>query len=380
MSTPALFKPIKVGKLTLAHRIAMAPLTRSRATNPELAPTSEIARFYAQRACEPGTLLIAEATYVSERGSGIANLPGIWTPAQIAGWREVTAAVHARGSHIYLQLWALGRCASKSYLRRHGLDLVAPSARPDSTGGSLEFSGEAVDPGDVGAVPRALKTAEVREYVEEFAQAARNAVEQAGFDGVEIHAANGYLLEQFLKECANGRTDEYGGSVENRARFTLEVVDAVAGAIGAHRTGIRLSPLEHAGGMELGAGTLEQYAHVLRRLEERRTGRLAYVHTVENVRFVRNSETGARVLKRPLEFVRSVWTGVWIRTQGFDAETAMEFANEDDKLIIGFGRGFLATPDLVRRIRDKLPWNELDESTYYIGGPRGFTDYPFYEG
>lgn len=377
---PALFSPIKVGAMALKHRVVMAPLTRGRATNPELAPTPDIVEFYAQRAATPGTLLIAEATYVSERGAGVANLPGIWSQVQIEAWRLVTKAVHARGSAIVVQLWALGRCGSRKWLAERGFDLVGASSVPELTGEALEYSGLTVDPDEIGVVPRELSTEEVRQYVRDFAQAAINARE-AGFDGVEIHAANGYLLDQFLSEETNKRTDEYGGSVANRARLTLEVIDAVSAAIGADRTGLRISPFGVLSRDDPGA--VEQHAHILAILERRaRDGDpLAYVHTIEHCEHGRSAATGAHIIiRRATDFVGTIWRGAWIRTQGFDRESALEIADTDPRVLVGFGRGFIANPDLVKRLRRNLPWNELDESTYYTGGAHGLTDYPEYEG
>ncbi|VVT58556.1 uncharacterized protein SAPINGB_P006268 [Magnusiomyces paraingens] len=372
-----LFKPLKVGQVTLNQRIAMAPLTRVRAQVEGAVPTDLMTTYYEQRASSPGTLLITEATFITERAGGYQGVPGIWSKEQIDGWAKVAAAIHAKGSFGYVQLWALGRTAGPEYLQSRGYDLVSSSnvARP------LGPKNKLIGTDTVGTVPRPLTVDEIHEYVRDYAQAAKNSIE-AGFDGVEIHAANGFLPHQFLHENINKRTDEYGGSVENRARFTLEIVDAVSAAIGASRVGIRFSPYYVGSDLGAGPGTLELYAYLLKELEERGLAdeankRLAYIHTVEGAIEVHNS-IGNPILRRPLEFVRNVWTGGWIRAQRFDRKLALEIADVDDKVVIAFGKPFISNPDLVRRIKENLPWAEPDYETFYVPGAKGYTDYPFY--
>jgi len=232
MST-ALFEPIKVGELNLAHRVVLAPLTRFRATDDHV-PLPHVAQYYAQRGSVPGTLLISEATFIAARAGGYANAPGIWNEKQIQAWKSVTAAVHAKGSYIYLQLWALGRAAVPRQLQKE----LGSGAENYVSASSIPLRNRSPkDP-----APRALSIAEVEEYVQLYAQAAENAVKLAGFDGVEIHGANGYLVDQFLQDVSNKRTDKYGGSIENRSRFVLEILDAVITRVGARKTGLRLSP------------------------------------------------------------------------------------------------------------------------------------------
>ncbi|VVT58564.1 uncharacterized protein SAPINGB_P006272 [Magnusiomyces paraingens] len=370
-----LFKPLKVGNIILNQRIAMAPLTRVRARIEGAVPTDIMTTYYKQRSSAPGTLIITEGTFITQRAGGYPGVPGIWSEEQINAWTKVTTEVHAQGSFAFLQLWALGRVAAPNYLRSLGHDLVSASDVANTSGSGRMLIGKDKH----GERPRPLKVDEIKEYVKDYAQGAKNAI-AAGFDGVEIHAANGYLPHQFLQECTNKRTDEYGGTVENRALFVLEIVDAVVAAIGADRVGIRLAPYNTAGGMTSGPGTLEQYAYVLKELEKRGqspNGRLAYVHTVENPQEVKNS-VGETVLRRPMEFVRNVWTGVWIRAQRFDRNLALKFTDEDDKVVIAFGKPFISNPDLVRRIRENLPWTEPDFLTFYAPGPEGYIDYPLY--
>lgn len=370
-----LFKPLKVGRLELKHRIVMPPLSRVRASADAIT-NDDTAAYYGQRASAPGTLLIVEGTFITDRAGGFPGIAGIWTKEQIAAWKKVADAVHAKGSFVFLQLAASGRIANPAYLKSKGYDMVSSSNLVDTTNAAGAFTGE-----KEATAPRALTVAEVKEYVQDFARAAENAIE-AGFDGIEVHGANGFLVEQFLKETANDRTDEYGGSVENRSRFALEVVDAISAAIGADRTAIRLSPYEVFGGMVNGPGTIEQYAHVLKAFEDRaladESKRLAYIHTIENTVKATNS-AGEEIEKHPLEFVRYVWSGPWIRTQGYNRATALEATDVDDKLLIGIGKHFISNPDLVRRFKEDLPLNDYNYATFYGGTSEGLLDYPFYD-
>lgn len=371
---PNLFKEITVGGNKLLQRAIMSPLTRSRALNGGGIPTESMTTYYTQRSSAPGTLIVSEAVFITERAGGYPNVPGLWSSEQIAGWKKITDAVRDNESFIYAQLWALGRSANPQFIGYQGHDYVSAS--------DVALVGP--PPGDTSGqtppAPRPLTVAEIKAYVQDYAQAAKNAVE-AGFHGIEIHAANGYLLEQFLKVCSNKRTDEYGGSVENRARFTLEVVDAISEAIGADKVGIRLSPFEVYGEMVNGPETIEQYAYLLKELEKRgladASKRLAYVHTIENTIDVETAP-GKTVAKHPIEFVRFIWSGIWIRTTNFVRATALEYADGDDKVLIGFGRAFLANPDLIKRLKEDLPLNPPDAPTLYAGGDKGYIDYPFY--
>ena len=242
--TAKLFQPARVGNITLGHRVTLAPLTRFRATDGHV-PKDIVADYYAQRGSVPGTLLITEATYVAARAGGADNVPGVWSKEQIQAWKKVADAVHARGSYIFMQIWALGRAANPN-------TITSPDSESNPGGPYPYVSASDVQLSNKPVPPRALTDAEVREYVELFGQAAKNAVFGAGFDGVEIHGAHGYLVDQFLQSVSNKRTDEWGGSVENRSRFPLEVIKSVVDAVGQERTAIRLSPFSTFQGKPFG--------------------------------------------------------------------------------------------------------------------------------
>jgi NADPH2 dehydrogenase len=354
-----LFKPLQVGNITLENRLAMAPLTRRRANSAHV-PLPFVKEYYAQRAVVPGTLLVSEATFISPRGSGSPEVPGIWTQEQIVAWREITAAVHARGSYIYLQLWCLGRTAKAEVLQEHGLDVISASDIPISAERST---------------PRPLREEEIWTLIEEYAQAARNAVDGAGFDGVEIHGANGYMVDQFIQDVSNNRTDSWGGSIENRARFAFEVSKAVVKAIGKERTGIRLSPYGKASGMGM-TDPIPQFSHVIQRLKE--LG-LAYIHLVES-RISGSLDTADTGSLRPFIDIWDNQSPVLV-AGGFTPETARIATDDvykDKDVVIVFGRYFISTPDLVYRIQKGLDLNKYDRSTFYKqGSPDGYTDYPF---
>ncbi|KAK3378784.1 hypothetical protein B0T24DRAFT_674623 [Lasiosphaeria ovina] len=261
MSTSRLFSPLVVGNITLKQRIALAPLTRFRSSDDHV-PSDLNLEYYTQRACEPGTLLVTEATFMSAAAGGYRNVPGIYTAAQAAAWRTITDAVHARGSFIFCQLWALGRAANPAVAAQEGISIKSASAVPI---------------GDKYPVPEALTTEEIAQTVRDFTAAARLAVEVAGFDGVEVHAANGYLIDQFLQDTCNKRDDGYGGSVANRSRFAVEVVNAVAAAVGPARTAIRISP--HSTYQAMGmADPVPQFSDLVARIAP--LG-LAYLHVVQ---------------------------------------------------------------------------------------------------
>lgn len=367
MSTENLFKPLKVGRITLDHRIAMAPLTRMRAighqVNDDLHPL-----YYAQRASAPGTLLISEATYVSEASSGYPDAPGIYKKEHIEGWRKVADAIHEKKSFLFVQLWALGRAANKADIESRGLPYVSSSNVADD-GINAEKP-----------VPRALTVAEIKEYVASFAQAAKNSIE-AGADGVEIHGANGYLIDQFLHENTNTRTDQYGGSIENRARFALEIVDAVSEAIGADRVGIRLSPWGIFGGMDAGVSPIPQFSYLAAELERRSLAgnEIAYIHLVEPRWAFNKTATDVVFIEGSNQFIRDVWKGVIVRAGGFELENSKTETAADDKLLIAVGRHFISTPDLVSRWKNSVELNAYDRNTFYSSGKEGYIDYPFAE-
>jgi N-ethylmaleimide reductase len=360
--TRRLFSAVRIGPYELAHRIVMAPLTRRRAS-PERVPGEMNATYYQQRSS--GGLIVSEATVVSQQGAGIAHTPGIYTAEQVAGWRLVTDAVHRASSRIFLQLWHVGR-QSHPLLQPGGALPVAPSA--------LAAQGSAVS--ENGAVPfatpRALELAEIPGIIDQFRVAARNAV-AAGFDGVEIHGANGYLLDQFLLDGSNMRRDAYGGSVENRARLLLEVTEAVADVWGADRVGVRLSPSGTYGSV-FDSNPGATYGYAVRMLD--RYG-LAYLHLIEP-RISGNVQV-AELPPIACSTLRPFFKGPIVAAGGFDAESAESILQKADADLVAFGRMFISNPDLPARIRNRWPLTPYDRKAFYAQDPRGYTDYPVYD-
>ncbi len=361
-----LFEPTQAGELALANRIVMAPLTRNRA--PGAIPTPLMAEYYAQRAS--AGLIISEATAISEQGQGYADVPGLYGTEQLDGWKRVTQAVHQAGGKIVVQLWHVGRISHTSLQPNHQAP-VAPSALRAQAKTVLLRHGqpEYVETSQ----PRALHAEELPDLVHSYQAAARNAVETAGFDGVEIHAANGYLLDQFLKDGSNHRSDDYGGRIANRCRLTLEVTRAVADAIGGGRTGIRLSPVTPANDSH-DSHPQPLFDHLVRELAALH---LAFVHVIEG------ATAGQRSLEdRPFDYgeLRRSYRqaggqGAWMVNNGYDQALAERALTEGADLV-AFGRPFIANPDLVRRFKEGAPLNPLDASTLYGGGAHGYSDYP----
>ncbi|MGO4393546.1 alkene reductase [Variovorax sp. M-6] len=364
MST--LFDPVQAGDLALGNRIVMAPLTRNR--SPNAVPRDITATYYAQRAS--AGLLITEATAISQQGQGYADVPGLYGTEQLDAWKRVTDAVHAEGGKIVVQLWHVGR-VSHTELQPDNGKPVAPSAITARTKTVLIKDGVPtfVDTSE----PRALDAAELPGIVHAYAAAARNAVETAGFDGVEIHGANGYLLDQFLKTGSNERTDDYGGSIRNRARLLLEVTRAVVDAAGGGRTGVRLSPVTPANDVH-DADPQPLFDYVVRQLAP--LG-LAYIHVIEG------ATGGPRELDdRPFDYeaLKAAYReaggkGAWMVNNGYDKPLAEEALKEGDDLV-AFGKPFISNPDLVRRLREGAPLNAWDKTTFYGGGEAGYIDYP----
>jgi N-ethylmaleimide reductase len=353
-----LFQPTRLGPYQLANRIAMAPLTRSRAGQDGV-PTSLMVEYYAQRAS--AGLIIAEGTNISPQGRGYAFTPGIYDDAQVAGWRQVTEAVHARGGRIFPQLWHVGRVSHPS-LQPGGAVPVAPSAiRPEAT----SYTEAGFQPC---VTPRALATAEIAEIVDQYRQATRNAL-AAGFDGIEIHAANGYLIEQFLRDSTNQRTDAYGGPRENRARLLLEVAEAVAAVCGGERVGVRLSPVSPVNGAGLDSDSAGTYAIVVERLN---AFGLAYIHVIEG------ATQGPREVPSgfDLQILRRLFKGLYIANNGYDLTLALEARRRNLADLVSFGRLYIANPDLVERLRIGARLNVPDRATFFGGGAAGYTDYP----
>ncbi|WP_020654496.1 alkene reductase [Massilia niastensis] len=358
-----LFAPLKIGAIDVANRVAMAPLTRSRADMEGV--HSELAvEYYRQRAT--AGLIISEATNISREGRGYAFTPGIHTDAQVASWRRVTAAVHAAGGRIVCQLWHVGRM-SHSSLQADGAAPVAPSAI--QAGEVVFLESQTLERP---SMPRALETAEIARIVEDYRHAARCALD-AGFDGVEIHAANCYLLEQFIRDSTNQRTDQYGGSVENRTRFPIEVVKAVAGVWGADRVGVRLSPITRAvGDTPLDSDPEGTYFYLAEQLGQ--LG-LAYLHCVEGQTQGDNAAAGFDFKRLHASF-----GGMYIANNSYDREMAIAALESGHADMVAFGRPFISNPDLVDRLRRNAPLAEADRNTFYGGGAAGYTDYPVLPG
>lgn len=368
LTTSHLFAPIEIGPLKLNHRVAMAPLTRSRAGQPGNVPDAMNVEYYRQRAS--AALIISEATQISQQGQGYAWTPGIHTPEQIEGWRAVAAAVHAEGGRIFLQLWHVGRVSHPSFQPGGALP-VAPSALP-APGKTfvVDASGKGVW-ADV-PTPQALTTAGIAEIVRDYRQAARNAM-AAGVDGVEIHAGNGYLLDQFINSASNHRTDAYGGSIENRARLLLEVVDAITAEVGPGRVGVRLTPMGRFMGMG-DATPAATFGYIARRLND---WPLAYLHLVEPamVGTVKDNIVDPRWDALILD-MRATYHGVVMLAGGYDARSAEKAIADGRADIIAFGRPFIANPDLPWRLRTSAALNTPDPATFFGGTAVGYTDYP----
>ena len=367
-----LFSPTRAGAIDLATRIVMAPLTRNRA--PGATPTPLMAEYYAQRA-NPDTgagLIISEATAISPQGQGYADVPGLYGTEQLDGWKKVTQAVHAQGGKIVCQLWHVGR-VSHHILQPGNADPVAPSAiRAEAK--TYVFNEQGQGHFTPVSAPRALHRHEIPQIVHDYAAAARNAVKSAGFDGVEIHGANGYLLDQFLKTGANQRTDDYGGKIENRARLMLEVTRAVIDAVGHDRVGIRLSPVTPANGID-DAEPQPLFDYLIRQLAP--LG-LAYIHVIEGA-------TGGprEVPGRPFDYAamkaayrQAGGRGAWMVNNGYDPVLAEDAVASGRADLVAFGKAFISMPDLAARIRHGGPYQGLDKATMYGGGAKGYTDYP----
>ena len=369
MKFPSLFSPLQVGPYRLADRVVMAPLTRMRAERPALAPRPLNAEYYAQRAT-PGGLIVAESSPFMATGFGNPGVPGIYSEAQIKGWRAVVDAVHAKGGLIFLQLWHVGRVSHSSFHPGGALP-VAPSAVAISA--ELRTMTSDGKPASY-ETPRALGTAEVAGIVEAFRQGASNAM-KAGFDGVEIHGANGYLIEQFLQSRSNLRTDQYGGGIENRARFLMEITQAVIGVWGANRVGVRLSPYGIANDSGE-ADPMPLYTHVVEALNP--LG-LAYLHFIEpRSSGAGRAEVNHQNVPSAMVLFRPIWKGVLITAGGFTGETANAAIADGHADAIAFGRIFISNPDLPRRLSEGFPLTPYNRATFYSGEEKGYTDYPVY--
>ncbi|AUX26467.1 12-oxophytodienoate reductase [Sorangium cellulosum] len=356
-SSDLLFSSFSFGPLSLPNRVVMAPLTRCRAGEGNV-PTELIARYYEQRAS--AGLIVSEASQVSQQGTGYVGTPGIYTDAQVEGWRLVTDAVHRAGGRIFLQLWHVGRSSHVSFQPDRQAPVSSSAVRIRA---GHAHTPEGPQPY---STPRALEIHEIPGVVGQFEAGARRA-KAAGFDGVELHSANGYLIDQFLRDGVNQRTDRYGGSVQNRARLLLEIVEAVTGVFGADRVGARLSPRSEYNDMS-DSDPAELFSHVATELSERR---LAYLHVVEPLE--------GRALDAPervTPLLRARFRGAFIVNGGYTREAAEEALRTGAADLVSFGAPFIANPDLPERLARRAPLNAPDVSTFYAGGPRGYIDYP----
>ena len=359
-----LFSPVQIGPLALAHRVVMAPLTRLRSGQPGDVPGDLMVEYYTQRA-SAGGFVVTEATTVSITGRGYLGAPGIYSDAQVAGWRRVTEAVHAKGGRIFLQLWHVGRASHVEMTG--GVAPVGASALPFDAGEAFTTQGWVpVSPN------RALKTVEVPGIIGEFRQAAERA-RAAGFDGVELHAANGYLLDQFLQDSSNKRVDAYGGPVENRARLLLEITQAVLSVWGGGRVAVRLGPSSRFNGMA-DSNPTATFNYAVRQLDRRG---LAYLHLIEP-RINGNEAIADGLPPVAAAQMRQIFKGTIIAAGGFEPDSAEEILEKGDADLVAFGRHFISNPDLPERIRLGRPLNPHDRATFYGGDAHGYTDYPFY--
>ncbi|KAG5999390.1 hypothetical protein E4U54_001875 [Claviceps lovelessii] len=365
MSSSKLFKPIPLGRNVLQHKVVLSPMTRFRADNDGV-PLSYVKSYYGQRASIRGTLLITEAVAVCPRAKGFANCPGIWHKDQMAAWKEVVDEVHSKGSVIWLQLWATGRASDADALKQSGLHLESSSDVP-------------VGPGE--PVPRPLSEDEIESYIRDYVTGAIHAVEGAGFDGVEIHGANGFLVDQFLQASCNTRADRWGGSIENRSRFGLEITRRVVEAVGKDRVGMKLSPWSTFQGMGTMNDLVPQFEHFISRLREMD---IAYLHLV-NTRWLEEEEPG---IKTHPDVDNQTFVRLWgnktpiLLAGGYDADSARRLVDEtysdQDNIMAVFGRHYISNPDLPFRLRLGIPLQKYNRDTFYIPfSDQGYLDYPF---
>ncbi|OTB14163.1 hypothetical protein K445DRAFT_368012 [Daldinia sp. EC12] len=357
----SLFKPLRLGRCLLEHKLVLSPMTRFRADDSAV-PLPFVKEYYTQRASIPGTLLITEATAISPRAKGFSNVPGIWTAEQINAWKEIVDSVHSKGSYIWLQLWATGRSSEAEVLTANGFDLTSSSAVP-------------VGPDE--PTPRALTASEIETYIDEHVQAAKNSI-IAGFDGVEIHGANGFLIDQFFQASCNQRDDEWGGSIEKRSRFGLEITRRIVDAIGADRVGMKLSPWSTFQGMGTMSDLTAQFEHVISHLREMD---IAYLH-LANSRWVED-------VTHP-DADNETFVHMWGKSKpvllagGYDATSAKRVVDETyvgyDNVAVVLGRLFISNPDLPFRMKHGVPLQQYDRDTFYIPySDKGYLDYPFCE-
>ncbi|WP_439483777.1 alkene reductase [Cyclobacterium plantarum] len=360
MEKQPLLEKLKLGDLLLNNRVVMAPMTRSRADNPDNAPTELQVDYYSQRAS--AGLIITEGSQISKKAVGYINTPGIYTAAQIEAWKKVTSAVHEQGGKIFIQLWHVGRISHPDF---HNGELpLAPSAiNPNSKAFTPKGFKETV-------TPKEMSLEEIKETIQDFRNAAKNAW-AAGFDGVEIHSSNGYLLHQFFNRTSNVRTDEYGGSIANRTKILFEIIEAIREEIPENRIGLRLNPSLHGlFGMSLDEETIPAFDHIINKLNDYD---LAYLHLSEpftDVSEIPYAETNIAERYRPL------FKGTLIINAGFDKEKGNRFISEGLADAVAYGKPYVSNPDLVERFRQDAPLADWDQDTFYTPGSKGYTDYP----
>lgn len=358
MSQSRLFKPLKIGDMEVKHRIGMAPLTRFRATEDRV-PTTLMKEYYSQRAAVPGTLIITEGTFVSGTCGGFPYAPGIWREDQITAWKSITDEIHRKGCYIFCQLFSMGRAADAETARKEDVPIIAPSAIPMEEGA---------------AVPEAMTVDDIQQTIHDFVAASKNAI-QAGFDGVEIHGANGYLLDQFLQDVSNQRQDEYGGSVENRSRILNDVINSVVDTIGSRRVGLRLSPWSTFQGMRM-KDPIPQFTDVINKAVQ---SDIAYLHLVES----RISGSMDYDGHDRLDFAYNLWNGPLLVAGGYtpqEAKILLDTKYPDKSLVVLFGRHFISNPDLVYRVREGVELSAYNRDTFYaFESVLGYSDYPYSE-
>ncbi|QPC74554.1 hypothetical protein HYE68_005306 [Fusarium pseudograminearum] len=357
MSDSRLFQPMKIGNIRVQHRVGMAPMTRLRASVDRI-PNALMKEYYSQRASTPGTLIITEGTLVSPAaGGGFARTPGIWNQEQVTAWKTITDEVHSKGSYIYVQLFAMGRAATVEVAKEEGIDII--SASP------VAFEGS-------NAQPRAMTLAEIHDMIDAFEIASKNAM-AAGFDGVEIHGANGYLLDQFLQDVSNHRDDEFGGSIENRSRFIFDIMERVVKAIGPERVGLRLSPWSTFQGMRMD-DPIPQFTDIINKAK---AFDLAYLHLVESR--ICGSVDDINNGQEKLDFAYDLWKGAFLIAGGYKLHGAQDLVDRehpDKEIMVMFGRDFVANPDLVLKLQHGLDLTRGERNTYYTSDSAGYIDYP----
>lgn len=360
MNTNSLFQPLVSKGLKFENRIVMAPMTRSRSDNAENTATELTAKYYQQRAT--AGLIVSEGTFVNKEAVGYINVPAIYSEAQVEGWKKVTKAVHEEGGVIFAQLWHVGAMSHPDF--HEGRKPLAPS---DHNPEAQVFTPEGFK---TTVAPQPMTLEDIKKTIQDFKKGANNAFE-AGFDGVEIHAANGYLLQQFFSKNSNSRTDDYGGSIENRARILFDILDELKTVVDLNKVGVRLNPsLHQLMGIDVDKETIGLYNYIATRLNDYD---LAYLHLIEPFTDVSGNENA---IQEVAKHFRPLFKGIIIINRGFTKETASQVLEEGDADLVSFGVPFIANPDLVARFKEDTPLNTTDQNTFYTPGEKGYTDYP----